>query len=177
MDLQVSSFSLGTRCSNFFSLNLDSFFFFSIRSSEWLSDSFDNDGMNRARSLDDLAIVDYEMFEERRGSDQSAGIGGDGYRRMKETSRESVNKHHVAMEEKVLSFMSKNGDQNMEVLESWFNPDGGAEEPRQNKDKNEPVYSEVGAQIPRDDPVYSEVGSQIRKDESIYSEVGSQIPK
>lgn len=151
--------------------------FFSIRSSEWLSDSFDNDGMNRARSLDDLAIVDYEMFEERRGSDQSAGKGGDGYRRMKETSRESVNKHHVAMEEKVLSFMSKNGDQNMEVLESWFNPDGGAEEHRQNKAKNEPVYSEVGAQIPRDDPVYSEVGSQIRKDESIYSEVGSQIPK
>lgn len=133
--------------------------------------------MNRARSLDGLAMVDYEMFKERRGSDQNAGKGEDAYTRMKETSRESVNKHHVAVEEKVFSFMSQNGDQNMEVLESWFNPDGGAEEPRQNKAKNEPAYSEVGAQIPRDDPVYSEVGSQIRKEESIYSEVGSQIPK
>ena len=163
--------------------------------SDPFENSQDNDGVSRVRSLDDLAIVDYEMFEDRRGSDQSADVSTGGYMRMRETSRESVNMNNVAMarngnrdiskgsnqlygvEEQVLAFMAEGGDQNVQVLESWFNPTGGDVEPRQSKAKNEPVYSEVGAQIPRDDPIYSEVGSQIRNDESIYSEVGSQIPK
>ena len=128
------------------------------------------------------------MFEERRGPAHSAEMGPDGYMRMKETSRESVDmpkegvehrqgsKQPYGLEEQELVFMAENGGQNVHILEKWVNADG-EEELRQSSAANEPVYSEVGSQISKDESIYSEVGAQIPNDESIYSEVGSQISR
>lgn len=162
-------------------------FSLSISSPEWLSDPFenstDNDSVNSFRCLDDFAIVDYEMFEGRRGSDQSADTVPDGYARMKETNREFVNVNNAvdtnespATQNDSNQFgekeepVAESGDQSMEVLEEWFNPTGKDAQPTQSSDRIDPVYSEVGTQIPTAEPINTEVESH-----SIYSVVGSKI--
>ena len=172
--------------------NYFAFFSLSISSPEWLSDPFENstenDSVSNFQCLDDFAIVDYEMFEGRRGSDQSADTIPDGYTRMKETNRESLNMNNAvdtnespATQNNSNQFRGKeepvaeSGDHNMEVLEEWFNPTGKEVEPIQSSDKIDPVYSEVGTQIPTAEQIYTEVESQIRNQESIYSVVGSKI--
>lgn len=128
------------------------------------------------------------MFEGRRGSDQSADTVPDGYTRMKETNRESLNMNNAvdtnespATQNNSNQFRGKeepvaeSGDQNMEVLEEWFNPTGKEVEPIQSSDRIDLVYSEVGTQIPTAEQMYTEVESQIRNQESIYSVVGSKI--
>lgn len=156
-------------------------------SPEWLSDPFenstDNDSVNSFRCLDDFAIVDYEMFEGRRGSDQSADTVPDGYTRMQETNREFVNMNNAvdtnespATQNDSNQFgeneepVAESRDQSMEVLEEWFNPTGKDAQPTQSSDRIDPVYSEVGTQIPTAEPINTEVESH-----SIYSVVGSKI--
>lgn len=162
-------------------------FSLSISSPEWLSDPFenstDNDSVNSFRCLDDFAIVDYEMFEGRRGSDQSADTVPDGYTRMQETNREFVNMNNAvdtnespATQNDSNQFgeneepVAESGDQSMEVLEEWFNPTGKDAQPTQSSDRIDPVYSEVGTQISTAEPINTKVESH-----SIYSVVGSKI--
>ena len=145
------------------------------------------------------------MFDNSRGSAQEAEIGRDGYLRMQQSSRESVDRTNVGfavgtdnigsrangesdshqgteqlsgMEEQELTFIAENEDGNMHILGEWMNAMGAEGGLGQANAQNEPLYSVVGAQIrSENDPIYSAVGSQImmEKDEPIYSEVGSQL--
>lgn len=183
------------------------------RSVEWLNEPADSPSrvherkneLTRSRSVDELATVDYDMFENRLGSAQAAEIGHDGYTRMQQSSRESVDRTSggfaagtvnigsgatgesdkpqgteqlCSMEEQELTFIAENEGGDMHILEEWMNAMGGEGGRGQANAQNEPLYSVVGAQIrSENDPIYSTVGSQImaENDEPIYSQVGSQL--
>ena len=183
------------------------------RSVEWLNEPTDSPSrvherrneLTRSRSADELATVDYDMFENRRGSAQEVEIGRDGYTRMQQSSRESVDRTSgsfadetgnigsgatgesdkpqgteqlCSMEEQELTFITENEGGDMHILEEWMNAMGGEGGRGQANAQNEPIYSVVGAQIrSENDPIYSAVGSQIiaENDEPIYSQVGSQL--
>ena len=70
------------------------------RSQEWLIDPSEPPQvrnrtleLKRSQSADEMATIDYDMFEQRRGSAENAvrgELGRDGYMRMKQTSRDRV---------------------------------------------------------------------------------------
>ncbi|KAL9959836.1 hypothetical protein ACROYT_G033194 [Oculina patagonica] len=72
-----------------------------IRSEEWLIDPSEppknrkrSQELKRSQSADEMAAIDYDMFEQRPGSADNAvrgELGRDGYMRMKQTSRDRVN--------------------------------------------------------------------------------------
>ena len=114
------------------------------------------------------------MFEERRGSAQNAETDRDGYTRMKQTSRGSADmanggisvessdvaiggigatetpqgsQQQYGMEEQEFIFLMDNDGDNVHVLEEWVNGMGGEGVSSQSSADNEPIYSEVGAEI------------------------------
>ena len=171
------------------------------RSIEWLTDPDESPtqgrgrrkGIPRSQSADELAAVDFDMFEQRRGSAQNAEMGPDGYMRMQQTSRGPVDMASGAgnvasdrpkgseqlygIEEQELTFMAGNGEQNVHILEEWMNATGGEGRPVQMSGDNEPMYSAVGAQLrAENEPIYSQVGAQLRADnDPAYSQVGAQL--
>ncbi|XP_068760301.1 coadhesin-like [Montipora capricornis] len=172
------------------------------RSFEWLAErgksSIRTRGKNMARfqNPDELETVDYDMFENSRGTAEAGEMDIDVYETMDHSSRgnatgtiEGETKGDRAfvnqirsetlpgVEEQEIIFSVDGGDRNMYILEEWKKAMGGEGSSYQSNAKDEPLYYEVGAQLSSDnDPTYSEVGSQIKaEDESEYSVVGSQL--
>ena len=152
--------------------------------------------MARFQNPDELETVDYDMFENPRGTAEAREMGIDVYETMDYSSRgnatgsiEGETKGDRAfvnpirsetlpgVEKQEIIFSVDGGDRNMYILEEWKKAMGGEGISYQSNAKDEPLYYEVGAQLSSDnDPTYSEVGSQIKaEDESEYSVVGSQL--
>lgn len=101
--------------------------------------------LRRSQSADEFANVDYDMFENRRGSSQAVEMGRDGYMRMQQASRGSVDRNdggfamgtvdvaiagirtpdgsqietnHYDMAEQELTFMADNGGRNVYTLDN-----------------------------------------------------------